>query len=99
MVRGLKFRIYEEEGLYYLCSENKGADQLICTFVFAYVNSRFSHDAAHNICTFYIRYFKPLLASVFEQTGLNLNWADISKTRLQAPIVCSVFRWLGNNTS
>ena len=26
--RGLKFRIYEEEGLHYLCSENKGADQL-----------------------------------------------------------------------
>ena len=28
MVRGLKFRIKEVEGLYYLCSENKGADQL-----------------------------------------------------------------------
>ena len=28
MPRGLKFRIYEVEGLYYLCSENKGADQL-----------------------------------------------------------------------
>ena len=28
MARGLKFRIQEEEGLYYLCSENKGADQL-----------------------------------------------------------------------
>ena len=27
MARGLKFRIYEVEGLYYLCSENKGADQ------------------------------------------------------------------------
>ena len=26
--RSLKFRILEEEGLYYLCSENKGADQL-----------------------------------------------------------------------
>ena len=26
--RGLKFQIKEEEGLYYLCSENKGADQL-----------------------------------------------------------------------
>ena len=25
---GLKFRILEVEGLYYLCSENKGADQL-----------------------------------------------------------------------
>ena len=28
LVRDLKFRVYEEEGLYYLCSENKGADQL-----------------------------------------------------------------------
>ena len=28
MSRGLKFRIEEEEGLYYPCSENKGADQL-----------------------------------------------------------------------
>ena len=28
MARGLKFRIYEVEGLYYPGSENKGADQL-----------------------------------------------------------------------
>ena len=28
MARGLKFRIKEVEGLYYLCSENRGADQL-----------------------------------------------------------------------
>ena len=26
---GLKFRIWEVERLYYLCSENKGADQLL----------------------------------------------------------------------
>ena len=37
----------------YLCSENKGADQLrnyhtlICVFVFAYAKNMFSHDAAH----------------------------------------------------
>ena len=30
-----------------LCSKNKGADQLIRVFVFAYAKSRFSHDAAH----------------------------------------------------
>ena len=43
-----------ERGLYYLCSENRGADisfavtaKLICVFVFAYAKSRFSHDAAH----------------------------------------------------
>ena len=28
MARGLKFRILKVEGLYYLCSENKDADQL-----------------------------------------------------------------------
>ena len=28
MARGLKFRIWKVEGLYYLCSENKDADQL-----------------------------------------------------------------------
>ena len=40
-VRGLIFRIKEVEGLYYLCSKNKGATQLICAFVFAYAKSRF----------------------------------------------------------
>ena len=28
--RSLKFRIYEEEEEYYLCSENKGADLRLC---------------------------------------------------------------------
>ena len=42
MARGLKFQILEVERLYYLCSENKGTDQLcdtaqlICAFGFAY---------------------------------------------------------------
>ena len=30
--RSLKFWIYQEEWLYYLCSKNKKADQLICIF-------------------------------------------------------------------
>ena len=30
MARGLKFRILEVEGLYYLCIENKGADLRLC---------------------------------------------------------------------
>ena len=39
--------------MYYLCNENKGADQLRSyreadlVFVFAYSKSRFSHDVAH----------------------------------------------------
>ena len=56
ILRGLKFLIEEEVGLYYLCSKNKGADQLIscsatvqliCTSVFACAKYRFSHDAVH----------------------------------------------------
>ena len=54
--RSLKVRIYVNEDLYYLCSKNKGADQLcsyckeisyavtarlICAFVFAYSKSGF----------------------------------------------------------
>ena len=40
MARGLKFRIQKVEGLYYLCSENKGADQLRSYYIaplFSYV--------------------------------------------------------------
>ena len=45
--------------MFYLCSENKGTDQLcgnscvpvtaqlICVFVLVYAKSRFSHDASH----------------------------------------------------
>ena len=46
IVRGFK----EVEGAYYLCSGNKGTDQLlgyrtaICAFVFAYSKSRFSNE-------------------------------------------------------
>ena len=58
MARGLKFRIKKVEGSYYLCSENKSADQLrgyrfavtaklICVFAFAYAKCLFSHVAAH----------------------------------------------------
>ena len=50
VARGLK----EEEGLHYLCSEYKSADQLcgylICAFVcFCICKNRFSHDAVHSI--------------------------------------------------
>ena len=47
--RSLKFWIYKVEELYYLCSENKDADQpkLICAFVFAYADCWFSNVAAH----------------------------------------------------
>ena len=53
MARGLKFHMLEVEGLYYLCSKNKGmisfavTAKLICVFVFAYAKHWFSHDEAH----------------------------------------------------
>ena len=50
---GQRFEISDLlSGLYYLCSENKGTDQLCGyreadrVFVFAYAKSRFSHDEA-----------------------------------------------------
>ena len=57
MIKGLKFRIKEVEGLFYLCSEKKALiscaviAQLICVFVFAYAKTRFSHDGAKSINT------------------------------------------------
>ena len=53
MTGGLKFRIYKVEGLYYICSENKGADQLRgyrgadLHHCFRICRTLFSHDGAH----------------------------------------------------
>ena len=66
MARGLKFRIQKVEGLYYPCSENRGADQLICVFVFAYAKIRFSHDEAH------------LWSEIFYKHKLNISLATFS---------------------
>ena len=44
MTRGLKFRIKEVEGLYYLCSENEGAVQLHRSAPL------FPHDVPHFLC-------------------------------------------------
>ena len=56
MARSLKFRIYKEEGLYYLSSKNKGADQLrrhseadLRLFFRIYAKRLFSHDATQMI--------------------------------------------------
>ena len=57
MARGLKFRILEVEGLYYVAKTKAliscmVTTQLICTYVFAYTKSRFSPDAAHRFSDF-----------------------------------------------
>ena len=55
MARGLKFRIKIEEGLYYRCSENKGADQLCghreadLRLCFRICKMLVFHDAAHMV--------------------------------------------------
>ena len=57
VARDLKFWIQQVEGLYYLCSENKGADQL-CSYLrlcfHIYAKCRFPHFAAqftrNNLC-------------------------------------------------
>ena len=46
----LKFRTNELEGLHYLFSESKEADNLICAFVFTYAKSRVSYDAVQLPC-------------------------------------------------
>ena len=60
MARGLKFRTEKVEGLYYLCSKNKGADQLavtaklICVFVFGlHINVGFlmTRLILYNLCS------------------------------------------------
>ena len=53
MARDWKFWIQKVENLYYLCSENKGADQLLSycesapLFSHNYADCWFSHDLAH----------------------------------------------------
>ena len=59
IARGLKFQIWKEEGFYYPCSENKGADQLrgyreadlrLC---FRMRKCLFSHDTAQ-LCEYHV---------------------------------------------
>ena len=63
MARSLKFWIQEEE-LYYLCSENKGADQL-CSYCTADLRLCF------RICKFLVSYYAAHILPSF-QTGLLL---------------------------
>ena len=45
----LKFHILEEEELYYLCSENRGADQLCSYFVLAYLAATYSTKGGYPV--------------------------------------------------
>ena len=57
--------------MYYPCSENKGADQLItakliCAFVFAYADCWVSHEAAHFLQKVFARQRFPQVGVVTE---------------------------------
>ena len=67
MARGLKFHIKEVEELYYLCSENKGADQL-----------RGYHEADLRLC---FRICKKLVFSRRGSHNTHLNEATVQLIR------------------
>ena len=61
MARGLKFQIWEEEGLYYPISENKGADELrgyreadLCLCFRIYKKPVFSGPGSNNVDSFWL---------------------------------------------
>ena len=61
--------------MYYPCSENKGADQLvtaklICIFVFAYADCWFSHEVAH---LFVGKHNCVLFICIYEMLGSPIN--------------------------
>ena len=65
MARGLKFRIKIEDGLYYPCSENKGADQL-CSYCAADLIS--CAVTAQLICIFVFAYAKSRFSQIIMLT-------------------------------
>ena len=94
MASGLKFRINEEEELYSLCSEHRGADQQ-CSYCasdpglcFHLCRKQFSHDAAQmnkrgrgevsESCTTYA-YFFLFIHTIFIEGNTLFN----SKTTIQ----------------
>ena len=78
--RGLKFWIQEGQGLYYLCSESKDADQL-CGYCaadlppfIAYAKSRFSHDAAQLLSHLSKYVGNGINYTLLRKFGDNLQW-------------------------
>ena len=105
-LRGLKFRIEKVEGLYYSCSENKGADQLrgyreadlrLCFRI--YVKICFSHDTAHMISLKIrsawasIKFDQPLLWAQWVAKGLSYLHGDRedSDQTWQMPMLMRLF--------
>ena len=84
MARSLKFWIEEIEGSYYLCSENKGADQLrsyreadlqLC---FRIAKRWFSHDEAQIKTIDTLQYTVNRVSSSFKNGGHSANSTELS---------------------
>ena len=76
MARGLKFRIGEVEALFYLCSKNKGADQL-CSYRPA------------NLCICF-RICKMHIFSIFLQARFNETLTAVVTTYLEATVLSRI---------
>ena len=74
MARSLKFRIYEEEKLYYPCSENKGADQLRGYYREADLRFLFSHMQKSGFLTTRLKCKSGLLLSLKEKSLRNKKY-------------------------
>ena len=68
-----------------MCSENKGADQLICAFVFAYAKFWFSHDATKVEMTDYTVHLFYIWCFHGRSMGLFTEHASMSKKAVEVP--------------
>ena len=77
--------------LYYLCNENKEADQMRCSaFVFAYAKSSFSHDVAQLLITIYSPYLVDSLCHAYqhvESQRINPRIEQLSFTKKGIEII------------
>ena len=96
MVRCLKFRICEGEGLYYLCSENKGADQL-CRYWAGDLCLCF-RDVAHIYCIDYLFPMKSASFSVIERSLFQCTCSNFnSNIRLEQKHTLQILSGLNLN--
>ena len=98
MARGLKFWIYELEGLYYLCSENKGADQTdlrlcfrICKNPVFSLRGSYSHASLSYNCTSTSALRLLTIACLCIQ--LKINWASFWENRSSGVSTRSHANW------
>ena len=104
MARDLEFRILEVEDCTKYVAKTKALiscaviAQLICTFVFAYAKSRFSHDAAHIFQLFQMEEFeKSSQVSLYLHMQEEVSTTTILKRVLAANKQCFIPYYKGLN--